>query len=69
MRCVALLYPKSDPVGAYNFPSWKENFNSIVRRQYENLHEDLLYTNDRQDFDKAISTFEKIDKNFSSIEE
>lgn len=58
-----------DPVAAYNFPSWKENFNSVVRRQYEKLHEDLLYTNDRQDFDKAISTFEKINKIFSSIEE
>lgn len=58
-----------DPVGPYDFPSWRQYFNDSVRRQYEKLHEDLLYTNERQDFDKAISTFEKIHNIFLSIEE
>ena len=29
---------------------------------YEHLHEDLLYTDEKQNFDDAVSAFEKIDE-------
>jgi predicted nucleotidyltransferase component of viral defense system len=44
-----------DPTGPYDFPSWKTYFNNGIRNRYESLHEDLLYTNERQDFAKAVS--------------
>ena len=56
-----------NPVAAYDFSSWKNCFNDEVRKQYEKLHENLLYTDEKQDFDKAISAFEKIDEIFMSI--
>ena len=33
------------------------------------LHEDLLYTDQKQNFDDAINVFEEINKIFASIEE
>lgn len=58
-----------DPLGAYAFGTWKQYFNDEIRRRYETLHEDLLYTHDCQNFDNAIKTFELINQLFSSIGE
>lgn len=58
-----------DPLGAYAFETWKQYFNDEIRRRYETLHEDLLYTHDCQNFDNAIKTFELINQLFSSIGE
>ena len=58
-----------DPLGAYAFGTWKKYFNDEIRRRYETLHEDLLYTHDCQNFDNAIKTFEFINQLFSSIGE
>lgn len=58
-----------DPIGAYNFENWKQHFGSDIRSRYETLHEDLLYTSERQSFDKAIHTFENISRIFSEIGE
>ena len=58
-----------DPLGAYAFGTWKKYFNDEIRRRYETLHEDLLYTHDCQNFDNAIKTFELINQLFSSIGE
>ena len=58
-----------DPTGAYDFPSWKDCFNDDIRSIYEHLHEDLLYTDEKQDFDVAIRTFEKISAVFAEIGE
>ena len=33
------------------------------------MHNDLLYTNDKQDFNKAIDTFEKINHILKEINE
>lgn len=58
-----------DPLGAYAFGTWKHYFNDEIRRRYETLHEDLLYTHDCQNFDNAIKVFELINQLFSSIGE
>lgn len=60
---------KYDPLGAYAFESWKQYFNDEIRGRYETLHEDLLYTSERQSFAKAEQAFEYISHVFASIDE
>ena len=50
-----------DPLGTYDFTSWKHLLDAGIRATYESLHTNLLYTDEKQDFDMAIQTFEKID--------
>ncbi|MCR5176927.1 MAG: nucleotidyl transferase AbiEii/AbiGii toxin family protein [Anaerovibrio sp.] len=57
------------PMGAYAFSSWCEKFDALARNKYEKLHEMLLYTDKKQDFDIAVRTFMEIDKIFASIGE
>lgn len=59
---------KYDPTGAYDFDSWKKEFMS-AKDNYETLHEDLLFTNDKQSFEEAIVSFEYINSILSSIGE
>ena len=49
-----------NPVGAYDFDSWKHYLNEQVRETYENLHKELLYTDEQQNFEDAISVFFEI---------
>ncbi|MGI6096076.1 MAG: nucleotidyl transferase AbiEii/AbiGii toxin family protein [Lachnospiraceae bacterium] len=59
-----------NPVGAYCFEDWKQYFtDDDIKRRYETLHEDLLYTSEKQNFDDAVHTFEKISEIFSVIGE
>ncbi len=58
-----------DPVGPYSFESWNQYFNNEIRSRYETLHEDLLYSSEQQDFDKAIQTFQSISQIFATIDE
>lgn len=59
-----------DPVEKFNFDTWKEAFSSSeIKTRYESLHDDLLYTDKKQDFREAIKAFEKIDEIFSGINE
>jgi len=58
-----------NPVGPYDFPGWQHHFNSDIRSTYESLHKSLLYTDEKQDFDEAISTFEAINEILSEIGE
>lgn len=58
-----------DPTGLYDFSSWKQYFDVGIRTTYEHLHENLLYTNEKQNFDTAIETFEQIDQILASIGE
>lgn len=60
---------KYDPLGAYAFESWKQYFDDEIRGRYETLHEDLLYTSERQSFAKAEQAFEYISQVFASIDE
>ena len=58
-----------NPKGAYDFNSWREQFTSEIRSRYETLHKDLLYTDEPQDFNDALSTFDSLNKIFIEIEE
>ncbi len=58
-----------DPTGAYDFESWKDKFSPEIRTVYENLHKDLLYTDEKQNFDDAIRTFTEINNILKSISE
>ncbi|WP_298078323.1 nucleotidyl transferase AbiEii/AbiGii toxin family protein [uncultured Abiotrophia sp.] len=63
------LHEKYIPDSPYNFDEWKEKFDSHkIRSNYESLHEELLYTNEIQQFDKAIKIFEEISSLFQEIE-
>ena len=48
------------PLGPYDFDAWKDKFDSTVRSNYEQLHKNLLYTDEKQSFDEAIKVFEEI---------
>ena len=58
-----------DPTGPYNFHAWEHHLDGNIRATYENLHKTLLYTNEKQDFDIAMSTFSKISDLLSAIAE
>ncbi|WP_196592916.1 nucleotidyl transferase AbiEii/AbiGii toxin family protein [Pectinatus sottacetonis] len=58
-----------NPVGKYDFSSWKHCFDDAIHRRYESLHEDLLYTNQNQEFNQAVNTFEQLDHIFEGIGE
>lgn len=58
-----------NPTGPYNFDAWKNCFDWTLKNNYEHLHETLLYTDKKQDFSKAVETFEKINQIFSEIGE
>ncbi len=58
-----------DPLGAYAFPSWRHYLDGTVRSVYEHLHEELLYTDERQSFDEAIAVFSQIDGILNGIGE
>lgn len=58
-----------DPTGAYDFASWRDCFTGAIRSIYEHLHETLLYTDEKQDFDKAVTVFESISEILASIQE
>lgn len=58
-----------DPTGPYDFDAWKCYLDDKVRFEYENLHKDLLYTDEQQKFDEAINVFEKINDTLKNIDE
>ena len=58
-----------NPKEAYDFNSWREQFTSEIRYRYETLHKDLLYTDEQQDFDDALNTFEVLNQIFLEIDE
>ena len=58
-----------DPTGTYNFGVWKHYLNDQVRLTYENLHKELLYTDEQQSFDDALSVFSQISEILNDIGE
>lgn len=58
-----------DPEGPYAFQTWKKYLDSSIKERYESLHEDLLYTDKKQDFLKAVDTFEEISELFAQLGE
>lgn len=58
-----------DPIGGYDFDSWKLYLNGRVRSTYENLHKELLYTDKQQSFDDALGAFAEINEILKGIGE
>lgn len=58
-----------DPTGAYDFISWKDMFTLEIRNIYENLHKELLYTDEKQNFEDALKVFAKVDARLKEIGE
>ena len=58
-----------NPMGAYDYTSWKSKFTPEICSRYETLHKDLLYTDEPQNFNDVLSTFEKLNKIFLEIDE
>ena len=58
-----------NPLEKYDFEKWKDRFNSIIKSRYETLHINLLYTDEKQNFDEAIEVFKKISIIFERINE
>lgn len=58
-----------DPIGEYDFDSWKLYLNGRVRSTYENLHKELLYTDKQQSFDDALGAFAEINEILKGIGE
>lgn len=61
--------PDYNPIEPYSFPSWEHHFTKDIKRIYENLHKDLLYTDEKQDFELAKNTFKEINDILKSIGE
>lgn len=57
-----------DPTGPYAFEKWEKYFDNEIKKRYESLHEDLLYTDTRQDFAEALAAFREIDRIFKELE-
>lgn len=58
-----------DPTKAYDFENWKDYFTDEIKNVYENLHKDLLYTDEKQKFEDVLRVFEKIDVRLKEIGE
>ena len=58
-----------NPCATYDFPSWRAYLDENARDAYESLHETLLYTDEVQDFQRAVETFEEINHIFAVIGE
>lgn len=57
-----------DPTGPFCFTEWKESFMK-AGTVYEKLHEELLYTDEKQRFDDALCVFEQINSLLIEIDE
>ena len=53
----------------YDFSMWEDCFNKTINNRYASLHEDLLYTSEKQSFADSIAAFNTIDHVFSEIGE
>ena len=58
-----------NPRGLYDYGSWKIKFTSQIQYRYETLHRDLLYTDEKQNFDDVLKTFDDLNKVFQEIGE
>ena len=58
-----------NPTKICAFDEWKKYLSAEIKIRYESLHQDLLYCNVKQDFNKAIKTFEKINDLLAEVGE
>lgn len=65
-RNIPLSY---NPAAAYDFNSWKYLLDDEIKKRYESLHIDLLYTDTPQCFSDAMDTLVAINQLFIRIDE
>lgn len=53
----------------FEFSLWKHLFNDEIEKRYETLHEDLLYSKEKQNFNEALESFIEIDRIMGEIDE
>lgn len=59
-----------DPLGEFAYGTWKESLeDSEIRKRYESLHTDLLYTSEKQSFSDALEALEQVARILSEIGE
>ena len=58
-----------NPLVAYDFESWRKYLDEKVCSIYEGLHNELLYTDEKQEFNDAMTAFESINKILQDINE
>ena len=58
-----------DPDGSYAFETWKYHLDEQTRENYESLHNDLLYTDEKQDFKEALIVFQAVSDRLREIGE
>lgn len=58
-----------NPLEEYDFEKWVDKFNIGIKSNYEKLHLNLLYTDEKQNFEEAIETFRKINFILKGINE
>ena len=58
-----------NPEGPYGFEVWKDKFSNDIKSSYEDLHNTLLYTNQKQEWSKVEKVFSQIDQVLKEIEE
>lgn len=58
-----------NPTGPYGFDLWEDKFDNDIKARYETLHMDLLYTDEKQDFSRAVEIFSSIDQILKTINE
>ena len=62
------LNTEEDLFGLYNFTDWRSKINQPhIRKAYETLHEELLYTDEKQSFNEALKTLEAIDETLGKL--
>ena len=58
-----------NPLGDYDFDKFKIHFSEEIKKIYENLHKNLLYTHEKQDFEEAIKIFKEINSILKEIKQ
>jgi len=58
-----------NPLGSYAFETWSHHLTKDIKSNYENLHNTLLYTDQKQGFDKAIEIFTNLNQRLVEIGE
>lgn len=63
------IHVEYNPLGDYDFDKFKIHFSEEIKKIYENLHKNLLYTNEKQDFEEAIKIFKEINSILKEIKQ
>ncbi len=58
-----------NPNEKYSFENWKHYFDNNIKTNYENLHNTLLFTEQKQDFKTAINIIQEISDILKDINE